>query len=61
MHSLQDQNAFLLSCGLKNKIIQNCSINRSCEDVRLETISPEGRFFFSLLLNAEVLDCCSGS
>lgn len=50
MHSLHGQNVFLTSCGLKSRIIQDCSINRSCEDVRLETVLPDEYpkvFFFS--------------
>lgn len=39
MHSLHGQNVFLPSSGLKSRIIQDYSIKRYCEDVRLN-ISP---------------------
>lgn len=60
MHSLQGQNVFLPSCGPKSRVIQDCSINSSCEDVRLGTVSPDERFFL-YFSTAGVLDCCSGS
>lgn len=40
MHSLRGQNVFLPSSGLKSRIIQDYSIKRYCEDLRLESISP---------------------
>lgn len=43
MHSLHGQNVFLPSCGLKSKIVQDYSINRYCEDVRLDGY-PQGFF-----------------
>lgn len=62
MHSLHGQNVFLTSCGLKSRIIQDCSINRSCEDVRLETVLPDEypKVFFFLLFSGRVFGLLLG-